>query len=50
MGEVLCKNALLYTKSVSEACQCDDVGDVVSEKSEVADAPLLHHFPGPDAA
>jgi hypothetical protein len=42
MGEVLCKTVLLYTKSVSEACRCDDVGDVVSEKSEVADAPSLY--------
>jgi hypothetical protein len=37
-------------KVFQEACQCDYVGDVVSEKSEVADAPLLHHSPGPDAA
>ena len=49
MDVVVCKSALLYTKSVSEVCRCNDVGDVVSEKSEVADAPLLSHFPGPDA-
>lgn len=49
MGEVMCKSALLYTKSVSEACRCDDVGDVVNEKGEVTDAPLLHNSPGPDA-
>jgi len=45
MIEVMCKSALLYTKSVLEACRCDDVGDVVSEKGEVTNAPLLHNSP-----
>jgi hypothetical protein len=49
MDEVLCKSALLYTKSASEVCRRDDVGDAVSEKSEVADTPLLHNSPGPGA-
>lgn len=46
MGEVMCKSALLYTKSVLEACRCDDVGDVISEKGEVMDTLLLHNSPG----
>jgi hypothetical protein len=49
MGGVMCKSALLYTKSVSEACRCDDVRDLAREKSKVADASLLHHTPGPVA-